>query len=424
MIRFLLKGILRDRSRTLFPLITVVVGVFLTVVFFCWLNGILGNILDTSAKLGSGHVSVMTRAYAAESDQAPNDLALLGVTRLVDELRREFPEYQWTPRIRFGGLLDVPDEKGETRAQGPVAGMAVDLLSPGSPESGILDLGHALVKGKLPSKPGEALVSDALASRLDLRPGATVTLIASTMNGAMTTANFVLSGTLRFGTPAMDAGTVIADLRDVQDFLDMDDAAGEIAGFSRNGFYDQKKTEAVAAAFNGRHKKNGGEFDPVMDTLRHLSGLGAMLDSISGIVGLLLGVFILAMSIVLWNTGLMGNIRRHGEIGVRLSMGEDKGHVYRSMIAEALIIGVIGTFIGTALGLTLSYIVQAKGIDFSSLFRNASLLMSMRVRTRVIPASYIIGFIPGILATFLGAAMAGIRIYKRQTSKLLRELEG
>ena len=42
------------------------------------------------------------------------------------------------------------------------------------------------------------------------------------------------------------------------------------------------------------------------------------------------------MSIVLWNAGLIGSLRRYGEIGVRLAFGEDKGRLYRAMIVESL----------------------------------------------------------------------------------------
>jgi len=44
-------------------------------------------------------------------------------------------------------------------------------------------------------------------------------------------------------------------------------------------------------------------------------------------------------------------------------------------------------------------------------------------RAQVTPASYVIGFIPGLLATFLGTSISGIGIYRRQTSTLMKELE-
>jgi putative ABC transport system permease protein len=52
MIRFLLKGILRDRHRSLFPILIVSSGVMLTVLIQCWISGVLGEIIDTSAGNG------------------------------------------------------------------------------------------------------------------------------------------------------------------------------------------------------------------------------------------------------------------------------------------------------------------------------------------------------------------------------------
>ena len=131
MIRFLFKGLLRDRSRSLLPVIVVAAGVLLAVFLYCWIQGETDSMIRTSAALGTGHVKVMTRAYAQQADQVPNDLAIVGVSDVLANLRRQYPDFYWTPRIRFGGLIDIPDTAGETRAQGPAAGIAVDLLGAG-----------------------------------------------------------------------------------------------------------------------------------------------------------------------------------------------------------------------------------------------------------------------------------------------------
>ena len=113
MIRFLIKGLLRERSRSLFPILIVSTGVFLCVLLSSWMQGVRSEALWSSAVFASGHLRVMTRAYAEESDQMPNDLAMLNIDGLLDTLKTEFPDYYWAPRIRFGGLLDVPDENRE-----------------------------------------------------------------------------------------------------------------------------------------------------------------------------------------------------------------------------------------------------------------------------------------------------------------------
>ena len=423
MIRFLLKGLIRDRTRSLFPTLVVLVGVALTVFLFNWINGVKNNFIQVNAKFNTGHMKIMSRAYAAEADQIPNDLALDGIEGLLINLKEDFPGVIWTPRIRFGGLLDIPDEQGETRAQGPVVGLAVDLFSASSPERNLLNLENAVVRGRLPEEPGEILISDEFAHQLNIQPGEIATLISSTMYGSMATANFTVVGTIRFGVAAMDRGAMLADISDIQFALDMPDTAGEIVGLFSDFLYSNEKSEEITATFNTRYMKTDDEFSPVMNTLRNQGGLAEYFDMISSVSSAAILIFIMAMSIVLWNAGLMGNLRRYGEIGARLAIGEDKGHIYRSMIAESLMIGCIGSVLGTALGLAISYYLQVRGINISFLAKDASMMVSNVWRAQVTTPSYVIGFIPGLLATFLGTSISGIGIYRRQTSTLMKELE-
>ena len=422
MIKFLLKGLIRDRSRSLFPMLTVVAGVMLTVILYSWVKGTQTDLIRANANFNTGHVKIMSFAYSQESDQIPNDLAYTGVADLLTELRNNRPEMIWTPRIRFGGLLDIPDKFGETRSQAPVAGLAVDLLSSQTPETEILNLKEALVRGTLPAKRGEVLISEELSRKLGVKIGDTATLVSSTMYGSLSTYNFIISGTIRFGISAMDRGAMLTDISDIQRALDMDDTAGEIVGYFKDDIYRNNTASIIAEEFNS---KNAGEdeFRPVMVTLRNQAGLAQTLDLSAYISAVLIGLFVIVMSIVLWNAGLMASLRRYGEIGVRLAIGENKGHIYRSMIAESLMVGFFGSVLGTAIGVAISYYLQVHGIDISSMLKNASMMISDVMKAQVTPVSFFIGFIPGLLATLLGTSISGIGIYQRQTSQLAKELE-
>ncbi len=422
MIKFLLKGLIRDRSRSLFPILTVVAGVMLTVILYSWVKGTQTDLIRANANFNTGHVKIMSFAYSQESDQIPNDLAYTGVADLLTELHNNRPEMIWTPRIRFGGLLDIPDKFGETRSQAPVAGLAVDLLSSQTPETEILNLKEALVRGTLPAKRGEVLISEELSRKLGVKIGDTATLVSSTMYGSLSTYNFIISGTIRFGISAMDRGAMLTDISDIQSALDMDDTAGEIVGYFKDDIYRNNTASIIAEEFNS---KNAGEdeFRPVMVTLRNQAGLAQTLDLSAYISAVLIGLFVIVMSIVLWNAGLMASLRRYGEIGVRLAIGENKGHIYRSMIAESLMVGFFGSVLGTAIGVAISYYLQVHGIDISSMLKNASMMISDVMKAQVTPVSFFIGFIPGLLATLLGTSISGIGIYQRQTSQLAKELE-
>ncbi len=147
MVKFLLKGLFRDRNRSFLPFLVVALGVMLTIFFHSWFKGVIGESVDMNARFTSGHVKVMSRAYAENESQIPNDLALTGTHDLLIQLQQQFPGMLWVSRIRFGGLVDVPDSTGETRAQGPAMGMGIDLLSDSTGEISRLKLQSSLVKG-------------------------------------------------------------------------------------------------------------------------------------------------------------------------------------------------------------------------------------------------------------------------------------
>ena len=422
MIRFLLKGLVRDKNRSRLPILVVAIGVMFTVFLYCYLTGVLGDMINFNAKYSTGHVKIVTQSYKENMDIMPLDLALTGSEELLARIKERYPETDWVERIQFGGLIDVPDENGETKEQGTAVGLALDIISGDSGEKERMQLSKALVRGKLPAAPGEALLSDEFASKLGINPGAEITFIGSTMFGGMTIYNLTLSGTVRFGISMLDRGAIITDLQDARLALDMQDACSEILGFNSVDYYDDELANHMSEEFN-RELGGNDEFDPVMMSLRDSSGMSMYLDLVNGAVGIISIVFIIALSIILWNTGLIGGIRRYGEVGLRLAIGETKGHIYRSMIAEALSVGLIGSVIGTMLGLAFAYWVQVKGIDISHMLEDSTIIMPGVFRARITPDAYYIGFLPGLLSTAFGTMLAGIGIYKRQTANLFKELQ-
>ena len=423
MIQFLLKGILRDRRRSLLPIIVVASGVFLTVLLSAWMNGVFNEMIDMNANFSTGHVKVVTRAYADNASLLPNDLALIDVAALKAGLDKEYPDLEWVERIRFGGLIDVPDPNGETRAQGPAAGQAIDFLSETSREAERLNIVQALQRGRLPQQAGEALLSEDFAQKLKVELEETVTLFGSTMDGGMAFKNFQVVGTVSFGSTALDRGAILVDLADAQEALDMEDAAGEILGFLRKGGYDDGRAEKVAADFNAAYEDSEDEFAPLMQRLKEQGDLGPMMDISENMRVILIGVFVLVMSIVLWNTGLLGGLRRYSEFGLRLALGEEKRRIFQSLIYEGVLIGVIGSVAGTILAAGVAYYLQEYGIDFSSMMKNISMMVPQVYRARITPDIFYIGFIPGVLSMVLGTALSGMGIYRRQTAQLFKELE-
>jgi len=423
MIKFLLKGILGDKNRSLLPIIIISIGVMLTIFLSGYMRGAMGDMIEQNARFQTGHVKVMSRAYAENESQMPNDLALIGVNEIQAQLETDFPDIEWVDRIRFGGLLDVPDVNGETKGQGPSAGMALELFSKNTGEIQRMNIEQSIVRGYIPTKNGEAIIGEDFAKKLEIEIGDRITFMGTTMNGSMTFADFVVSGTIRFGSAALDRGILIIDISDARYMLDMEDAAGEILGFLGEGLYVDDKATMVADQFNAKYAGVNDEFAPLMLRLRDQNNLDSYLEYVDSFASMFVTIFVLVMSVVLWNTGLLGGLRRYQEFGIRLALGEEKGHIYRTLIYEAVLIGIIGSIVGTSLGLLGTWYMQVVGIDITGMMKNSTMLMPNIIRSKFTIELLYIGFIPGLIAMVLGNMLSGIGIYKRETATLFKELE-
>lgn len=422
MIKFLLYGLLRDKSRSLLPILVVTIGVMMTVFLQAYMNGIFADSLESSAKFISGHVKVSTLAYKQNQSQLPNDYAVTDIKNVMKNLRKDYPEITWTDRIQFGGLLDAPDSAGFTRSQGSVMGIGIHLFGT-TEEIDRMDLKSKLMSGNFPSKSGEALVSQQLAKKMNLKLGDQVTLLSNTMYGDMGMYNFIICGTMHFGAEVLDKGLIVVDIAEARSALDMEDASGEVLGFFTGSTYENRRAKHISADFNKKFTHKNDKFSLTMSPMSEVSGMEFLIIYAENAQFIIILIFILAMSVVLWNAGLVGGLRRYGEFGLRLAIGENKHEIYRSLIGEAVLVGIIGSIIGTIIGLFLAWLMQIYGIDTSGIMKNANLMMPTKFKALINFTTYYIGFIPGVFSTVIGAMLAGIGIYKRQTATLFKELE-
>ena len=86
------------------------------------------------------------------------------------------------------------------------------------------------------SNKNQALLSSKLAERLHVTTNDIVTFIGSTMDGAFSTYNFVVSGIFDLNIGPIDKDMMIVDIKGAEFALDMDNAASEILGYKQDLF--------------------------------------------------------------------------------------------------------------------------------------------------------------------------------------------
>ena len=431
MIRWLVRGMLRDRTRSLFPFTVVTVGVALVIVLVGFMDGVLMGMMDMTAYLDTGHLRVVNKAFYDEEHLNPLDRALGSQKETGRWLKdNSDPQIEWTPRIRWGAIMDVPDEHGETQSQTPVVGMALDLLSPGSPELERLNLAESLTHGRLPNRRGEIIVGYQLAQSLKLELGKPVTLIGRTFDGGLATDNYVVAGFVRFGVFAMDKKMALIDLADAQETFYMPDMVTDWLGYfpTHVSFldYDEYRSK-LELRLKGlvEHSPPGWAHDDIPLALSILDqrNIRPITDKFLIIRKFIIGIFLFLMAMVLWNAGILNGIHRYGEMGLRLAMGETPSRLILTLVAESLAVGVVGSVAGCAVGGACTYFLQEVGLNMGDAFAQSGLMLNDVVRARLSTDGFIRGVIPGLTASVLGTLVAGMTIFKRSEANLFRELE-
>jgi putative ABC transport system permease protein len=204
----------------------------------------------------------------------------------------------------------------------------------------------------------------------------------------------------------------------------MENAAGEILGFITGERYNNKKAKETVSTFNARFAGSKDKFAPVMLPLSGMNDMAFYVSYSENMQSIIVMIFIIAMSLVLWNAGLIGGLRRYGEFGLRLAIGESKHEVYTTIVGESILIGVLGSIIGVVIGLLISWYLSVYGINYGDMMKGATFMMPSVMRSHISLTTFYIGFVPGIFSTVIGASLAGIGVYKRQTANLFKELEG
>jgi putative ABC transport system permease protein len=431
MIAFLFRGILRDKSRFLFPFSIVTIGVALVVALVGFMEGVFMGMIDMTANLDAGHLRLVNKPFYEEEHLRPLDRSLSAQKETREWLNKNSPEYvQWFPRIRWGAILDVPDKNGDTLSQTPIVGMGLELKNKNSLELKRMRLSEALVSGKFPESPKEMLMGDQLAETLGVKLGQAVTLFGQSFDGGLVADNYRVVGLVKFGVTAMDKKMALIDLSDAQDSFYMEDMITDWLGFLPMQYslneYEKVKTsmkEPLLHLNESPPKSWAKDDQPILLSIRDQQNLGAIIDKFNIIKGFVVGIFTFLMILVLWNAGILSGIHRYGEMGLRLAFGEPHWKLVFTLGMEGLLIGILGTLAGCLFGGSFTWFLQEIGINMGDSFAQSGLMINDVVRARLTVGGFIQGIVPGLFASVAGTLVASLAIFQRSESNLFRELE-
>lgn len=403
LVRLALRNVFRQTVRTGMTLAAIVTGIAGLIVSGGFIQDIFVQLGEAIIHSQTGHIQVFRK-----------DFVELG-TRQPERFLIEKPE---AVAKKIAALPEVKDVSARLNFSG--------MLNNGRRDLGIIGEGiepdkEARLGSFLKITAGRHLtdadtfgmvVGQGVARSLGLKPGDTVTLVLSTAEGALNTLDFELLGVFQSFSLDFDARAVRIPLAAAQELMLTSGANLLVATLHRTEDTD-RALDAV--------QKLVIETDPGLEARdwRKLSDFYEktidLYDRQFGVLQLII-LFMVLLSVA--NSVNMGAFERMSEFGTLLALGNRKGDVFRLIVLENLILGLIGALIGVLAGLAIAAAVSAVGIPMPPP-PNANVGYTAYIR--IIPTEVLTAAVIGLLATTLAALLPARRASAASIVDALRQ---
>ncbi|WP_166136957.1 ABC transporter permease [Nocardioides ochotonae] len=267
-----------------------------------------------------------------------------------------------------------------------------------APAAGGLE-GLAILEGEEPRGDDEVVLDEQTAEKSGYDLGDRVEI---TTGGDTSTLDPVLVGIAGFPEGGSLSGATLAlfDTRTAQQlFLDGQDAYTEVWVTARDGVSQQELADQAAEVLPaGIHAVTGEDAadEAASDLLEAVSFLTTFLLIFAGIA-LVVGSFLIV------NTFSILVAQRSRELALLRALGASRGQVVRSVLLEALILGVVGATLGLGLGVLLARgiaaVVGRFGLDLSG--------QDLVLAPRTVLAAYAVGIVVTVVAAYFPARRTG-----------------
>ncbi|MBI5721362.1 MAG: ABC transporter permease [Burkholderiales bacterium] len=356
------RNLSRYRRRTLLTLLLIVIGM-VAVLLFISVTGsfksmMVGQITDSVL----GHLEVHRKGYVASIDTLPLNLNMKpsAVAKVEEALKADKAVEAWSPRIKFGGMFSNFTETTSIRINGvdPAREAATVPLLPGRMIEG--------AKGGTLVEKGQIVIPVLLARGMKVKVGDTVVLVATNRDGSVNGKTFVIrSITEGISGPGGRDGYIHVD--DARELLRMKDAeVSEIAIRLRDPAQLDRVSAALKQALGATSSPapgqapggaGAGEGRPGLEVhtwadLSPFASLARMIDLMTVFIKVVL-VSIVLVSVM--NVMVMAVYERIREIGTIAAIGTRPSRILLLFLAEGLLLGVIGTALGTLVSLASIY---------------------------------------------------------------------
>jgi putative ABC transport system permease protein len=381
------RNVFRQRARSILTLSIIGVGVAGLALSGGFVDASLDALRETTIHSQLGHLQVYKKGYYAEGKRSPFHYLIDKPGDVVAEIE-EMPDVRRAmQRVAFGAILN----NGKTDYA--VNGEGVDVE-----REALLGTQIRIVAGRAlePKDRFGVLVGEGVASGLGLHPGDVVNLVVNTEEGALNNLEFTVTGVFHTFSKDYDARAVRVPLASAQELLASPAVNAVVVELQKTD-----RTEDAAAAVRTTFESRGFEVKTWLDLADFYAQTAALFKRQFAV---LQAIIVLAVLLSVANSVNITIFERTGEFGTLMALGTKRRALFRLVLLENCIVGILGSFCGVVLALLAAGVINALHIQLppppSS---NAGFYARIDLDAAIVGICFVLGFVATPLSAILPA---------------------
>jgi putative ABC transport system permease protein len=342
LLRLAFRSIFRNRRRSAITLMVIVFGAIGIILFGGYKAITFRNLRESTIRNRLGHLQIFAAGYARAEAQKPLQYALSNAEEIRRTVEKDPRVKTTAAQISLMGLVSN-GEKSETFMATAVEPLKDRMMSAQKLTAGVdlpLDENDAVIVGK------------GLATSMNVKPGDYLTLMTTTGSGSLNAMDVRVAGIFMSGVKEYDDRAIKMPIAGAQQLLQTTKIEKLLVFLNETSDTDAMRSDLTRTFAQQGWKLEMKEWSELA-TFYHQ--VVALYNGIFGFLGIL--VFCIVIFSVA-NTITMSILERTREIGTLMAMGTTRGRIWRSFLAEGVLIGIIGGVLGIAGGALMAQLIN------------------------------------------------------------------
>jgi putative ABC transport system permease protein len=400
MLKLAFRNIFRNRMRSLLTLAAIVSGVSAIILSGGFIEDVFVQMRESTIRSHLGHLQIFRKGYLEYGRREPARYLIQHPQKITDAIQT-IPHVQSVmTRVSFSGLAN------NGRADLPIIGEGVE-----PDKEARLGTATTLVTGR-PLQDSDAfgaVIGEGVAAALKLQPGSVLNLMVTTPDGALNTLEFEVVGVFRTFSKEYDDRAVRIAQSAAQELLFAPAVHTVVVLLDDTG-----ATDEVVAAIESRLKGQGYAVKPWHELADFYNKTVSLYRRQ---FGALQAIILVMLVLSVASTVNMVVYERTGEFGTLLALGLRRRKVFRLVLIENTLLGLLGGLLGVITGFALATLISHIGLPMppppgSNTGYTASI--------RIVPWVFAAAAITGVLAASVAAILPGRRAARLPVVEALR----